>query len=186
MDSPLPTQTARTQMDKEAVVREIDALYERATRGPWYLLEAPWLHSDCETTILAGSPDPHAGKFVCDFEQFGADDEEEETKNTWNDAEFIVAIVNAWPQIRVLLERDARSLEVYFYEWQRLQAMNDHLIKHLSHIHMLMHPKDTQTEDGRRFKFAPPDALVREAWEGLSKAIREIPQEIDAAKREKE
>lgn len=74
----------------------LEALYEKATPGEWYLLGAPWLGRDMETSILAGSPDPHAAKFVCDFENFADDDED---KNGWNDADFIAALHNAFPAL---------------------------------------------------------------------------------------
>ncbi len=41
-------------------------------------------------------------------------------------------------------------------------------------------PGGVVAPDGRRFKFHPPDELVREVWEGLSKAIRGIPDAIRA------
>ena len=103
---------------------EVDALFEKATKGPWYLLEAPWLPRDCETTILAGSPDPHAGLFVCDFENFGEDGDA--PRNGWNDAELIVALVNAYPALKAAnaaaataarndaLEEAARVLDTTF------------------------------------------------------------------------
>ena len=93
----------------------LKALYERATKGVWYLLETPWLPRGSETTILAGSPDPHAAKFVCDFENFGEDEDSE--KNGWNDAELIVALHNAFPALLARLEAAERDAERY--RWWR-------------------------------------------------------------------
>lgn len=52
---------------------ELDALEKlakataAATHADWYVAGDPWLPSDTETYILAGSPDPHAGVMVCDM-----------------------------------------------------------------------------------------------------------------------
>ena len=69
------------------------------------------------------------------------------------------------------LSEDAGRLR---YEAQRNRAMFDGAIQQLVSIHNLIHADDVVLPDGRRFKFAPPDTLVREAWEGLSRAIRDI------------
>src|SRR6185436_1744900 len=76
------------------------ALYQRvcddATEGPWHRVESPWLPPDVPTYVIAGSPDPHGGRLVCDF-QFLEDRDEEH--NDWNDAEFIAVARTAMPRL---------------------------------------------------------------------------------------
>lgn len=67
-----------------------------------------------------------------------------------------------------------RQEEVRYFELMACRERYETAIKHLGHIHMLLHAEDT-VADGKRWHFHPPESLVREAWEGLSKAIREIP-----------
>lgn len=55
-----------------------------------------------------------------------------------------------------------------------LTAKADALVKKLSRIALLQHPKDTVLEDGTRMRFKPPDELVRETWEYMSQAIRDL------------
>lgn len=81
---------------------------------------------------------------------------------------------------KAIAEERARS-DVYRMERNHWQEKFDLLIKHLSHIHALIAPPDQITSDGKRFKFHPPEELVREVWEGLSNAIREIPDVIAKA-----
>ena len=78
-----------------------------------------------------------------------------------------------------LAERD-KDAEIRLMEARQWQARFESVIKHLSHIHGLLHPQDVINQTGTRFKFHPPDELVRDMWEGLSRAIREIPTVIDA------
>ena len=68
--------------------------------------------------------------------------------------------------------------EIYAYELHRARAQIEHLIHHLSHIGLLCQGENIKLPDGRVMKFHPPDAFVRECWEALSKAIREIPTVI--------
>ncbi len=83
---------------------ELKRLMEAATPGPWYLLEQPWLPRGCETMILSGSNDPHAGKAVCDFECQAEDDEAD--NNAWHDAELIAFLRNHAPALIAAAERD--------------------------------------------------------------------------------
>ena len=32
----------------------------------WYVVETPFINSDCSTWVIAGSDDPSAGTFICD------------------------------------------------------------------------------------------------------------------------
>jgi hypothetical protein len=61
----------------------------------WYAVTSPWLGKDEETWIISGSPDPHKGLAVCDFQDVsfaGVEDQftdEEWTGHNWAMAEFI-------------------------------------------------------------------------------------------------
>lgn len=92
------------------LLSRLQALYEASSPGEWYLLESPWLPRNCDTSILAGSPDPHIAKFVCDFESFGAEDEDKNPR-AWADAELLVTLKNFWPQLRAELEQAGRMRE---------------------------------------------------------------------------
>lgn len=82
---------------------KLTELLERATKGPFYLLEQPWLDSGMKTALLAKSPDPHVAKFVCDFEFWADEDGDSEPDNSWSDAEFICFLVNHAEAIRDLV-----------------------------------------------------------------------------------
>lgn len=108
-----------------ALAERLGELEKQATPGRWYTLGAPWLPPGCETSILAGSDDPHVAKFVCDFENFGVDEGDEEgPKNGWNDAALIVALKNALPKILEAL-RDAERYK------QLRHAESDLVVYHL-------------------------------------------------------
>lgn len=81
--------------------------------------------------------------------------------------------------------RNAERVAVFMRERDAERARFQAVVAHLSHIHGLLHAPDVTSPDGRRFKFHPPDALVRDVWEGLSNAIREIPTAIDTATKER-
>lgn len=86
-------------------IEKIEAAYQKATAGEWYLLGPPWLQSGMATMMLAGTDDPHGATTVCDF---AFPEDGDKTDNTWNDAESIALLHNAWPQIRrELAEKDA-------------------------------------------------------------------------------
>lgn len=80
--------------------------------------------------------------------------------------------------LKRLKERERRE-DILRHERDKFHAQFEHVIKHLTHIQMLLHSEDV-TVNGKKFRFHPPDDLVRDTWEGLSKAIREIPSVIDA------
>src|SRR5690242_11241872 len=86
-----------------------------ATPGDWFTVDAPWLPRDTETYIISGHPDPHCGKFVCDFEDCDTLDEDE--RNHWNNAAFIAA---ANPQtILALLDALAAEVAALKYDIER-------------------------------------------------------------------
>lgn len=80
----------------------IERLREKAETIPaeerdWYTLDQPWLGRNMETMILSGSPDPHAGMMVCDFQDAsiaGVEDRYEDadwSARNWAMAEYIAA-----------------------------------------------------------------------------------------------
>lgn len=73
------------------------------------------------------------------------------------------------------------ALDAVRYERMKYQVMFDRALRTLASIHALLHPENT-VANGKTYVFHPPDALVREMWEGLSNAIREI--DIDALRDE--
>ena len=108
MSKPTPPAQAETP----DIIERLRALEAKATKGRWYLLETPWLAHGLETMILAGSPDPHVGRAVCDFQCQEQEQGDGPESNGWNDADFIVALRNALPELvahcsRLKAERDA-------------------------------------------------------------------------------
>ena len=76
---------------------QLEAAMKAGTQGEWYTLDPPWLPHGCETSILAGSNDPHVARFICDFDMWQFDDEGDADKKSTNpdaDAEFIVLCRN--------------------------------------------------------------------------------------------
>lgn len=77
------------------LIERLRALDTAATPAPWYRLDPPWLPSGSETSILAGSPDPHVATFICDFDFFAFDEEDEKTSECPDaDADLIVFLRN--------------------------------------------------------------------------------------------
>src|SRR4051794_38594799 len=91
-----------SKTDAPELLAELDALFAKATPGDWFLLEQPWLPKGVDTSIQAGSPDPHNATFICDFDEWAAD-EDERNPRAWSDAQLLVALHNAWPKLRALL-----------------------------------------------------------------------------------
>lgn len=64
--------------------KELIRLAKAATvdeSGEWFVAGSPWLPPDVETYVLSGSPDPHAGRMVCDMptaDMAGVEDEFDE------------------------------------------------------------------------------------------------------------
>jgi len=75
------------------------------------------------------------------------------------------------------LAKERRRADFYLMEKAKYAAMFEHCCSHLSRIHMFVHPDGIAVE-GKIYSFHPPEGLVREAWEELSKAIREVPNAI--------
>lgn len=66
-----------------------------------------------------------------------------------------------------------KEREVLHYEKIRYAAMFEHAVRRLTRIKSFVH-SDGFVLNGKGYSFNPPIELVREAWEALSKAIREI------------
>jgi len=80
-----------------AKLERLRALAVKATgdgkqSGDWYVVEQPWLPPGAEPYIIAGSPDPHAGLYVCDFvENFTAGTEDTWTEDEWSSRNWAIA-----------------------------------------------------------------------------------------------
>ena len=94
----------------------LEELRKAATKGRWYLLESPWLQSGMKTAILAKSPDPHVAEFVCDFEFFGDNGDDEEDKS-WDNAEYIRFLANNADAILELV-RAAEEIPEILRNWE--------------------------------------------------------------------
>ena len=81
-----------------------------------------------------------------------------------------------WPhaiEAAAALTEQAREIEGLRYEKARFAAMFEAAVNQLVRIKSFVHP-DGFVVNGKGYSFHPPIELVREAWETLSKAIREI------------
>ena len=74
----------------------LETAMKAGTQREWYTLDPPWLPHGCDTSILAGSPDPHVARFICDFDmwQFDGEGADKKSTNPDADAEFIVLCRN--------------------------------------------------------------------------------------------
>lgn len=110
-----------TTPDTEA----LRAALAKMTPGPWYTLDPPWLPSGSETSILAESPDPHVARFICDFDLWALDDEDDAARKSevpdW-DAAGIVALRNAAPALLDALDAANARLAELEAEIARLQT----------------------------------------------------------------
>ena len=77
-------------------LRELRALAEKATPGPWYVVGHPW-NPDGPAYIIAGQSDPHVGRPVCDFAIQRDDDtgEPDTEDNGYADADLVAALYPA-------------------------------------------------------------------------------------------
>lgn len=104
--------TASTMKLSESRVREILALAEKATPGPWHQTGAPWFRDG--TGVLAGSPDGNVAFLIADTDDFALPRDEYEgfpLGDKEDDAAFIAAanpatikaILEDWLALRELL-----------------------------------------------------------------------------------
>lgn len=92
----IPThEEARGARDVLALQELREALAE-AMPGAWYRLEPPWLSDQMPTSVLAGSPDPHAGLYVCHM----AGDDDDPDAPEWDSYATALAIASAVNFIR--------------------------------------------------------------------------------------
>lgn len=102
-------------------VAQLRLLDQRATAAPFYRLDPPWLAGGSETSILAGSPDPHVATFICDFDFFAFSDEDEKTSECPDaDADLLiylrnhaVEIANEIANLRAQAERLVSTIEIH-------------------------------------------------------------------------
>lgn len=83
------------------------------------------------------------------------------------------ATPNDWHEAQAEIHNLQRDREALRNENARRAAMFDAAIGQLVKIKGFVHP-DGFIVNGKGYSFNPPIELVREAWEALSKAIREI------------
>lgn len=99
---------------------ELERLAEKATPGPWHTVESPWLPANCETYIVAGNPDPHVGRIVCDFQDAamagvdGEIEDDEWSARNWANAEYLA---RTDPATVLALIRAVRAAKKY--HWYR-------------------------------------------------------------------
>lgn len=70
-------------------------LSDAAQGGAWHTVDTPWGDGDW---IVAGNPDPHAGRFVCLFDGslIGVEADDSFHADPAENAAFVVEIVNAF------------------------------------------------------------------------------------------
>lgn len=112
-------------------VPELRRLLDAATEGPWFVVGPPWLDSGMVPYVVAGSPDPHAGRFVCDLDNMAG----EAPTNPHDNAALIAALRNAAPwllaqaaavaRVEALLSPDAGMATSPFGDGKRYFAETD-------------------------------------------------------------
>lgn len=83
-------------------ISHLRALLAAATEGPWYTLGHPWRDWRVPGSILAGTPDPHAGEIVVDGiipDIVDEDDDRDHIGQSDADMDLIVAMRNALPAL---------------------------------------------------------------------------------------
>lgn len=104
----------------------IDAREKAAPAGPWYVVGLPW--NDGVPFVIAGHPDPHRGRFVCDMEDMSLLGDEPEDwegpEGSWQArqravAEFVAASRADVPQ----LTAEVRRLRAEVHAWRDAVAI---------------------------------------------------------------
>lgn len=88
-------------------IDQLKELEARATKGPWYTVEAPWRPQDIGTWIIAGHEDPHAGRPVVDsiaIDEWPAEQDGPDYSQSDRDMGFISALRNAAPHLIAVCE----------------------------------------------------------------------------------
>ena len=127
--------------DYEKLAETLEELAAKATPGPWYTLDPPWLPGGAETSLLAGSPDPHVATHIADFEfpMLDRDEGDRVSQNPDADAALIVALVNAVPAITAALrecakrrtEQDEERVRVRVLE-EALKGLHDDVVEYVT------------------------------------------------------
>lgn len=90
-------------------IKKLRVLCEKATPGPWYTVEQPWLERDLPTWVIAGSNDPSGAIPICDslddFRYEGFDAEQSD----W-DMTFIAASREAMPKLLDKIESQKKTI----------------------------------------------------------------------------
>lgn len=93
------------------------------------------------------------------------------------DVESMTKMCDSYADENQRLEAAAeRERDVFAIERDRARHSLDAAVAAICRITSFVQPPDVVLPDGRRMKFHPPEPLLRETWEALSKAI------IDAAR----
>ena len=69
--------------------------------------------------------------------------------------------------------REGREAQAIQHRINQLEAMNAGLLRQLSNIRIACKPANLTAPDGKEWTFHPPDELVRQYWETLSKAVQD-------------
>lgn len=112
----------------------IAARTDAATPGPWYTVDQPWratwynkdagLYERLPTYVVAGNPDPHIGRPVCDSIELdeGTDDERERHVDQSDaDLDFIAHSRTDVPELLKHIAEQAKEIE-------RLKKICDELV----------------------------------------------------------
>lgn len=84
-------------------------LLDAATPRPWYVVGLPW--NNGEPWIQAESEDPHAGRYVCEFDSGSIADMDQENLDA--DAALIVAAVNEYEALNEVAEAAEPMVEPF-------------------------------------------------------------------------
>ena len=122
-----------------------------------------------------------AAKVIAELDCIASDYDRDYGLPTYGDGvvvEKMQEVLLAFADECVKAERE--HMDVLRYELAKSRMMFDVAVRQLVAIKSLSHP-DGFVVNGQGYTFHPPDALVRETWEAMSKAIREIDVEAMTA-----
>lgn len=107
-------------MFTEAGRKNIREWCEKATSGPWYTVELPWLQRGAPTWVIAGSPDPHVATPICDAMEIMEWEEGEEPTYTQSDIDMeFIANARQWvPELLNDLENFEQFAKKKFAEYE--------------------------------------------------------------------
>jgi hypothetical protein len=79
---------------------------------------------------------------------------------------------------RDVIEMLIREREHTGYEMRRLQMQNEHLVKLLAAVSMVLPPEDMKLDDGRVMRFEPKPDLAMDMLRGFRDRIKAIHEEF--------